>query len=165
VNNRRRYLVVLLVMTFVQMTAIQAGAEYRIEPGITLSEEYNDNIFITPQNPVHDYILRVVPTIHLVYSAPFWEWDAAYAFDYRSYAQRSKKRDSTSFLTLSNHTSLSPDFFFLDVKDDYRRVSLDTVRDFTQQSLFVNQTDSNAFLITPYLKLNLSSHTTGTVAP
>ena len=141
-------------------TVNPAAAEYRIQPALTVSEEYNDNVFLSPTTPIHDYIMQALPSIHVVYSAPLWDWDVTYAYAYRYYADKSRIHDSNSILNLTNHTTLVKDFFFVDIKDIYSRVSLDTLRDFTQQSSFLNQTDSNVASATPYFTLNLSSHMT-----
>jgi len=159
-ETRRSFLIAALVLAALLFTVNPAAAEYRIQPALTLSEEYNDNVFLTPTNPTHDYITRVLPSLHFVYSAPLWDWDVAYAYDYRYYNYKSRIHDSTSTLSLTNHTTLVKDFFFIDLKDIYSRVSLDSIHDFTQQSLFVNQTDSNIASATPYFTLNLSSRMT-----
>lgn len=153
-----------MIAVFAVMPLLQnrASAELRFQPGLALSEEYNDNIFLTPENTEHDYITRVLPSIQASYSAPVWEWDLAYTFDFRYYARKTRTDDSTHVLTLRNHTSIIRDSFFIDVRDDYSRVSLDTSRDYTLQSLFLNQTDSNDFSVMPHARLNLSTHTTGT---
>jgi hypothetical protein len=52
---------------------------------------------------------------------------------------------------------LIKNYFFLKVNDDYRRVSLDVARDFSNESLFVNQSDRNAFTVNPYLFLKPGS--------
>jgi hypothetical protein len=163
-ETRISFLIVVAVfMTAAFLYTVKpAAAEFRIQPAVTLSEEYNDNVFLTPTNPTHDYITRVLPSIHFNYSAPLWDWDAAFAYDYRYYAHKSKVHDSTFTLNLANHTTLVKDFFFIDLKDIYSRVSLDTTRDYTQQSLFLNQTDSNVASATPYFNLRLSSRMTGT---
>lgn len=145
-------------MAALQFSITHAAAEYALQPGLLVSEEYSDNVFLSPDNEVDDYITRVVPSVHFVYTAPVWEWDVAYAFDFRYYAERSKSNDSTHSLHLANHTSIVREFFFIDVIDDYKRVSLDTSQDFTLQSLFVNQTDTNQLTVAPYLRFNLSSH-------
>ena len=36
-----------------------SGAEFTIQPELTLSEEYNDNIFLTTTNRQTDYISRL----------------------------------------------------------------------------------------------------------
>lgn len=162
VKSKQIYLILIAVLALIPLLQTRASAELRIQPGLTLSEEYNDNIFLTPENPEHDYITRVMPSIQASYSAPIWEWDLAYTFDFRYYERRTRTDDSTHVLTLRNHTSVIRDFIFIDLKDDYRRVSLDTTRDYTLQSLFLNQTDTNEFSFMPYARLNLSTHTTGT---
>ncbi len=139
-----------------------AAAESRIQPALAVSEEYNDNIFLSPIDPVHDYITRVLPSIHFLYSSSLWDWDVAYAYDYRYYADKSVIHDSTQAISLTNHTTLVNEFFFVDLKDIYSRVSLDPAHDYTQQSLFVNQTDANVASASPYFAFHLSSHMTAT---
>ncbi len=138
------------------------AAEYRIQPAISLGEEYNDNIFLTPTGQVEDYITRVVPSMHLKYSTALWDWDVAYAYDYRYYARRTVINDSTHTINLINHTTVLKDIFFIDVRDDYSRVSLNVIQDYTQQSPFFNQTDTNVLTVDPYFTLHLSSRMTAT---
>jgi hypothetical protein len=52
------------------------------------------------------------------------------------------------------------DFFFLDISDNYRRVSLDVTNDRTQDSLFVNQSDSNIMTASPYFLFRPGQQTT-----
>jgi hypothetical protein len=171
------YLAVILAIAALQFTARHgAAAEYRIQPGISVSEDYNDNVFLTPRHgllvttptgsvfmtPEQDYVTRVVPSVHFTYAAPVWEWDFRYALDYRYYAHGTREHDTTQLLNLTNHTSIVREFVFIDLQDYYRRVSLDTTQDYTQQSNFFNQTDENELILSPYLKINLFSHTSGT---
>lgn len=142
--------------------ALPASAEVQFESSLALSEEYNDNIYLSPDKPMTDYVTRVLPSIRMVYEAPFWEWDLAYTFDYRAYLYKSKTHDSTHALILRNRTNLVPDRLFFELQDTYNRVSLDTVRDYTQQSLFVNQSDRNELSLSPYLVFDLTSQTSGT---
>jgi hypothetical protein len=46
------------------------------------------------------------------------------------------------------------------VLDRYERVSLDVARDYTQESLFVNQTDENVFTVNPYFVMRSESRFT-----
>ncbi len=161
-NMNRITFAVTALFFAMALAPIPAGAEFRMEPGIGVSEEYNDNIFLSPDQPMTDYVTRVMPSIHMVYNAPVWTWDLAYGYDYRYYAYKSREHDSTHALTLTNHTGIVRDRLFFDVRDEYRRVSLDTVRDYTQQSLFVNQTDSNDLNVSPYFTYALTTHTSGT---
>ncbi len=136
------------------------AAEYRIEPSITLSEEYNDNIFLTPQNREYDYITRVLPAVHFSYKSALWDWDVAYAYDYRYFAWTYPNHNETHTIALTNLTRIVEDFFFLALRDNYTRVSLDVTRDFPSQSPFVNQTDQNIGSVNPYFVLHPGARTT-----
>jgi hypothetical protein len=139
-----------------------ASAEYDIEAAIGARAEYNDNIFLSPENPRDDVILGILPSIHGFYDARFWDWDVSYTLDYRYYIDGTRDNDTTHRLSLTNKTYLIRDVLFLDISDEYRRVSLDTVQDYTQQSLFLNQTDQNELAASPYVRFDLTTHTSGT---
>ena len=134
-----------------------AGAEYRIQPSITLSEEFNDNIFLTPTDKQEDYITRVIPGIILSHKTAFWSWDLDAAYDYRSYLKRTRTEDSTHRLDLKNRTELIDNLLFFEGQDQYQRVSIDVTKDFAQQSLFVNQADQNLLTLNPYAVMRLGS--------
>ncbi len=143
------------------LTAPPPGAQnFMVLPSITVSEEYNDNIFLTRYNKLDDYITRVIPAFTLDYKTSLWNWHLDAAYDYRYYAKGTKKGDTTYFVNLQNHTELINNFFFIDVLDTYDRTSLSVSRDFTQQSLFVNQTDENIFTVNPYFVLRSESRFT-----
>jgi uncharacterized protein (PEP-CTERM system associated) len=138
------------------------GSEVRITPGIILSEEYNDNVFLATKNRSDDYITGIAPSLSLFYSAPNWDLDAAYNYNYRVFAKKTIRNESYQSLNLTNKNRIISGFFFLDVKDQYQRVSLDVIRDYTQESNFVNQTDMNQLIINPYFVLKPSSRMTVT---
>ncbi len=170
VRNRQKLLkyvllsaAVSLFSIFLLIIATEAdAAEYRIEPSITVSEEYNDNIFLTPLNPQYDYITRVVPAVHFSYKSTLWDWDVMAGYDYRYFARTLHHDDKNDayIVGLSNLTRIVQDFFFLALRDDYKKVSLDITRDFTQQSLFVNQTDQNIGSVNPYFVIHSGDRTT-----
>ena len=145
------------------LAAAPAYAEYRMEPAISVSEEYNDNIFLEPNDPDSDYITRFVPSFRLSYGTAFWDWEVSYAYDYRYFARHAIDQDDTHSLNLLNHTRIMDDFLSLDITDTYRRVSLYPARDFTEESFFVNQSDSNIFTASPYLTIRASSTDTITM--
>jgi uncharacterized protein (PEP-CTERM system associated) len=155
--------VVSLIGIVLLVTVSEAdAAEYRVEPSLMVSEEYNDNIFLTPQNRQDDYISTFHPAVHFTYAASLWDWDLYYAYDYRYFSRTYPHHDDMTDATraaLSNLTRIVEDFFFLALRDDYSKVSLDVARDFTAQSPFVNQTDQNIATVNPYFgqrRLHLS---------
>jgi hypothetical protein len=65
--------------------------------------------------------------------------------------------------TLRFKTQLKPlNNFFVDISDTYQRVPIDIRRQVALDNVFVNMTDSNVFLISPYAKLPLTSTVTTT---
>ncbi|HWR72920.1 MAG TPA: TIGR03016 family PEP-CTERM system-associated outer membrane protein [Nitrospirota bacterium] len=152
---------ILAVLLSLCMAAViddeAAGSEVSIRPAVSVSEEYNDNVLLSPHDRVDDYITRIIPSVQFFYKAPLWDWDISYAYDYRLYAYRTIVNDSTQRLKLANHTSIVKEFLLLDVRNDYDRKSLTPVRDYAQESISVNQTDTNTFTATPYVLLRPSS--------
>jgi hypothetical protein len=138
------------------------GAEFDLQPAITINEEYTDNLFLTTTDRKDDYITRVVPSIRWTYKAPLWDWDVAYAYDHRYYA---KYRDDQDLYTLDlkNHTRILGDFLQLDIEDVHARKPLSVVRDWTQESYFLNQTDINTFTVNPYIRMRTSSNSRVTI--
>jgi predicted porin len=135
------------------LSTVTAHADFAVSPSIGVSEEYNDNIFETPEKKT-DYITSLMPGLTLSYNAPFWDWDIAYNFAYRYYARKSHDDESNHNLALHGLTRLIDDFLFLDISDNYSRVSLNIARDRTQESQFVNQSDSNNFTASPYFRFH-----------
>jgi len=135
-----------------------AAADFRIQPSLTVNEEFDDNILLTPNDKKDDYITRVIPAFVLAYKTGFWTWDLDYAYDYRYYRKGTRTDDSTHRANLKNRTELIDNVFFLEVLDQYQRVSLDIVRNYTQESLFLKQSDQNIFTLNPYVVMGLQDN-------
>ena len=154
-------LVSLIILLYTVPVNVEAS-EFRIQPGISLGEEYNDNIFLVPENRSYDYISRIAPSITFMYKAPLWDWDVNYLYDYRYFARYYLREDKTHSLNLANHTRIKDEYIYLDVSDNYARVSIDPTRDYTQESTFVNQTDRNTLTVNPYFITRPTSQMTVT---
>lgn len=139
------------------------GAEYRIQPGITLGEEYNDNIFLEPENESSDFISRIAPSINILYGSPLWDWNVNAFYEYRYYHRFHDNIQQSNIpnLNLTNQTRIT-ERMFLDITENYARTSLTPVRDYTQESTFINQTDRNVLTVNPYLKMMPTSQMTVT---
>lgn len=142
----------LLALTLAVPGQILA-ADYTFTPSLAVSEEYTDNVFENNYNKRADYVTRVLPGLAMKYKAPLWDWDLAYNFDYRYYAKGSRKDDNTHEITAKGLLKVVDEVLFLDVSDVYKRVSLDVTRDTSSESLFVNQSDQNIGIASPYLVL------------
>ena len=140
--------------SILSVTTVAQGAEFEVHPSLAVSEEFTDNVFETPTNRISDYITRVLPGIALSYRAPALTGDLNYVFDYRHYARNTRGDETTHELSAKGHLTAVENFMFLDVSDEYQRVSLDVTRDVTKESLFLNQSDRNVATVSPYLTFN-----------
>ena len=140
--------------SILSMATVAQGAEFEVHPSLAVSEEFTDNVFETNTNRISDYITRVLPGIALSYRAPVLTGDLNYVFDFRHYARNTRGDETTHTLSAKGHLVAVENFMFLDVSDEYQRVSLDVARDVTKESLFLNQSDRNVAKVSPYLTFN-----------
>lgn len=136
------------------------AGEFSFHPSLAVSEEYTDNVYEERDNKRSDFVTRLLPGIAFTYNAPLWDWNLNYAFDYRYYAKHSRSDDTTHNLNVSGLTRVIKDLLFLEVSDIYSRVSLDVSRDRTRDSLFIDQSDSNTFIASPYFNFRPGPKTT-----
>ena len=142
------------------MTTTAYAGEGAIHPSIAVSEEFNDNVFDTSTSRVSDYITHVLPGVTANYDAQAFKGDLNYTFDYRYYAKNSREHDRTHTIQANGHLTAVENLLFLDVNDQYQRVSLDVTRDLTNETLFANQSDRNVVSAAPYITLRPGQRTT-----
>lgn len=137
------------------------AADMELRPSLTISEEFNDNVHETADNKRTDYITRVQPGATFRYLAPRLNCDSSYTFEYRKYARNSEGDEYNHDASLRGTVTLIENFFFLDLRDTYRRTTLDVTRSReTESSLFLNQTDENNATISPYMLWRLGEKIT-----
>jgi hypothetical protein len=129
------------------------AADSSFTTSLTVSEEYNDNVFDSSTNKKSDYITRLLPGIAATHKAPLWDWNLNYALDYRNYAQNSRSDEFTHQANASVLVNIIDEKLFLHVSDVYTRVSLNQTRNSTNDSLSSDQTDQNIGTVSPYLVL------------
>jgi hypothetical protein len=137
------------------------AADIKFEPSVLLSEEYNDNVHLQGnQDKADAFITRFAPSVLARYNTLFWTWDITYTYSYYDYyffkkynnaGGKEADHDQTHALDAKNHTVLLNDFLFLDVSDEYSRVSQNIAVDYTQQSPAANQVDQNVFTTNPFV--------------
>ncbi len=130
------------------------GAEFEIHPSFAVSEGFTDNVFETRTNRSSDYITQTLPGLAMSYKAPALTLNINYVFDYQHYARNTIPDDIAHSLSETGHLTAVKNLLFLDVNDEYQRVSLDVTRDVTKESLFVDQSDRNVVTASPYLMFN-----------
>lgn len=136
------------------------AADFSLTPSLSVNEEYTDNVFETDLNKRSEYITRVLPGFAMKYKTPLWDWKLGYTFDYRYYSKGSRKDDNTHEINAEGVLKIIDEVVFVEVNDVYKRVSLDVTRDTTNESLFLNQTDQNIGMVSPYLVLHPSARMT-----
>jgi hypothetical protein len=67
-----------------------------IMPSISISEEYNDNIFLDNRVRQWDFITGFSPGLSLIVNQPWWELKAGYSFTAEIYAKESRFNDAVS---------------------------------------------------------------------
>ena len=156
-------MVVILSALSMMAPDYAVSAEFRMEPGIMLSEEFNDNIFLTPEKN-SDFISSVAPSINIQYYVPLWDWNVSAFYAYRYYTRYHNYIQESNIpnLNLANHTRIIDEYIFLDIKDTYEKTSLDPIRDYTQESAFMNQTNRNILTVNPYFIIRPTSQMTVT---
>jgi len=138
-----------------------SAADMEFRPSLSISEEFNDNIFEVATNKRNEWITRVQPGATFHYQTPLWTWNTSYNFDYINYARNSRDTEYNHNGALTGKISLLNDFLFIDLSDTYHRVPTDVSRSIaTSSSLFLNQTDQNIATISPYLLWRLRGDNT-----
>ncbi|AJE03483.1 hypothetical protein GPICK_09095 [Geobacter pickeringii] len=141
---------------FLCCSSVSFATEFSFHPSLAVSEEYTDNVLERSTDKKSDFITRVLPGISLLYKAPRWDWDGRYTFDYRYYAKRNRSDEITHDAAVKGQIRVVDEFFFVDLDEIYKKVSLDVTRDNTGESLFFNQSDRNTFTVSPYFVWRLN---------
>lgn len=136
------------------------GGEFELKPAITVSEEYTDNVLNEPNNRIDDAISRVVPEIFTNYKSPAFTGELHYLFDYRYYAKSGRDNEIVNYLYAKGLLVPLQNLLFLELSEEYSRVSLKVTRDVTKESLYVDQTDRNLAIVSPYLLLRPGQRST-----
>lgn len=140
--------------SIMSIVTVAQGAEFELHPSVAVNEEYTDNVFETNTNRTSEYITRTLPGLTASYKAPALNADLNYVFDYRHYSRKNHEDEIAHSLSTKAHLTAVENLLFLDVSDEYQRVSLDVTRDVTRESLFVNQSDRNVVTASPYFTLH-----------
>jgi hypothetical protein len=159
-NSVTHKVFLLLISGFILLPRAADAADVEFKSRLVVSEEYNDNILDTKTNKKTEFITRAMPGFSLKYFAKRLDLDSSYNFDYRYYAKGTKGDEYTHNLLSKATLSLIENFFFVQLSDSYKRVTLDVARDNTDESLFVNQSDQNIGVISPYLVWRVGSNST-----
>ena len=149
----------LLSLAAISRCDVSAAAEKSIKASVAVSEEYDDNIFLSRDDRVSDFITRAAPSIALDYKAPWCDLTFRNTFYWWMYDERSKAYYS-DYLNLASNFTLLKNYLYLDVADNYSNVILEPRGPSTEANLNVNRTDSNVLNVSPYFKYDLGPRST-----
>ncbi len=139
--------------------AAESRGELKLHPALTLSGTYNDNIFNAPRERTSEFVTRFMPSVAGTYDAARLEAMLGYTLDYRHFLRGEADNETVHFLDARALATVYRESFFLEVANELSRVSLDPARDFREESLFLNQTDRNAFSVSPFFEIELTPRT------
>ena len=142
---------ILIAVVALLLPAAAEASEKAIQPAITASVEYNDNIFASRSDREEDFITRILPGFNARYEASRMSLSASYFFDWINFARHSDKSLESHKAALKLNAELLRNVFFLKVTD--------ISRERLQESIILNQTDANVFAVEPYIVLRPSSST------
>jgi len=155
---RKIYRLFLIIVLLVY--AVNASAELKIEPGIALEGQYNDNLFLSNSNKDDDFLTTITPGIKFIYKSPkSIDLSLDYGLHFRYYADHSELNDTDIKETqrIRLNSQLRPfKRFFIDVTDTYDRVPVD-IRGNSVADNPYNMTDRNIFTVSPYIMFPVTS--------
>lgn len=149
---RPRFITACVLTLTCAFAAPAAASIFRLEPSIMLVEEYDDNVFLQHKKK-GSTITIVSPAVNLIYTTSFWDWSLAYTYYYFYYGSHGINNDSSHALALKNRTELLKDYIFLEVRDDYSRVSQNVAINYAALSPQANQADQNVLTVNPSVRL------------
>jgi len=155
--KKTKIVLILVLSPFFLVSMISlALAELSLTPTISLREEYNDNIYLTAYDEEEDFLTTISPAIALTYVARSLDLALDYSLHFDFYKYNTDRNDIRQLGRLE--TTLSPyrDVFFIRVSDVYARVPIDERRQVALDNILTNTTDSNRFIVNPYLEYPLS---------
>jgi len=148
---------VMLAVTGILLTAVTAWSALEIHPRLMVGEEYNDNIFLAPNNEADDWITTIEPGISLIYNNRSLAATVDYSLRYRLYADHSDENlDKFKDVQRANATALffggRP--FTLNLSEAISREALDS-RDDNQFNDIENRSTVYHTTVTPEYRLQL----------
>jgi hypothetical protein len=139
--------------SFFFLTPAARAADLQLNPYLVVNQIYDDNLYNDSERRVSDHITRILPGLSLLYEGPRLNSELSYGLDVQYYLGGERDNDISHLLQARALLTVARDWLFVKMANEYGRASLDPVRDFRQESLFLRQVERNDFSISPYLLL------------
>ena len=155
----------LLFLTLILcLSSSLAYARFTLTPGVDLSVEYDDNIYLDNDNEQDDVITIVSPNVNLIWETARLDVSMYASVSMEKYLDNSDEDrigagESEQASSLTALARLYRELFFLRVSDTYSRVPVDEGGRGGESNRTVNLTDSNNLQVNPYLQFELMKET------
>ena len=154
----------LFIALLICLFATTGYAAFEMTPGVDLSLEYDDNIFLDPDNEEDDVITTVTPNISMAWETSRLDVSLFASVSMEKYMDNTDEDrvgagESEQASSLEALARLYRELFFLKVSDSYSRVPVDEGGRGGESNRTVNLTDSNTFRVNPYLQFELMKET------
>lgn len=145
-----------ILLSLTLLVASHAWARLGVEPRLTLREEYDDNIFLTPEDEESDFITTVTPGVALRWEARHFTLVLDYGLEFLFYRDH-PEFDETSIGDTQRARAeaeiLPGRSFSVSILDEYKRIPIDLRRSSVETNPIVNKTNVNRFLLNPRYRL------------
>jgi predicted porin len=136
--------------------ASQALARLGVEPSLTVREEYDDNIFLDPDDEESDFLTTVNPGLAARWDARYFNLVLDYGLEllyYRDHSEFDETSLSDTQRARAEMEILPEKSFSVRVLEEYYRTAVDLRRPAVETNPIVNKTNVNHFLVSPSYRL------------
>jgi uncharacterized protein (PEP-CTERM system associated) len=129
------------------------AADWTITPNLGLKETYTDNVRLTQNNQISDFVTQINPGISLTGLGPHIHVDAHYVMNNVLYADQSDRNATNHQLHATANAELLDDFFFVDAKGSISQQSISSFGPQTTDNTNItnNRTNVETYSVSPYL--------------
>ncbi len=152
------YLILAAFFLSLLYCGMTESGQFSLRPSLIISEEYDDNIFLTKDAEEDDYITRVSPSIIMSYKTPLIDFQLDYTLYWWYYSELGEDENSHD-LNLVSTVDIIKNFLAVDISDTYLSEVLDPRRPSTEVNFDINRTDTNNFQISPYTVYKITNTT------
>ncbi|SDM85458.1 uncharacterized protein, PEP-CTERM system associated [Geoalkalibacter ferrihydriticus] len=139
----------------------EASAAFRISPQLLVRQEYNDNIELSSDDKISDFITTIMPGVRLTWETRPATLSLDYNLRFRFYLEHDERNETslrqTQRIDLGSTFRIYRNMLFLSVSNVYERVTIDEGDRSGIDSDLVNLTDSNRLRVNPYFILEPTS--------
>jgi uncharacterized protein (PEP-CTERM system associated) len=146
----------LFLLSLTLLFASQALARLGVEPRLTVREEYDDNIFLDPDDEESDFLTTVNPALAARWDARYFNLVLDYGLEllyYRDHSEFDETSLSDTQRARAEMEILPGKSFSIRVLEEYYRTAVDLRRPAVDTNPIVNKTNVNHFLLSPRYRL------------